>query len=100
MSKFHREMMANISNKALGNSDRGLKELASDLIAQHGDRAARKIADSAYLNVATVERVLKCEPHYQPRLDTIERILRACDVRLESGYVATKGKYMPQPKDN
>lgn len=99
MSKYHREMVGNIKTNALGNSERGLKELASDLVAQHGSKGAKKVAESAYLNVATVERVLKCEPNYQPRLDTIERILRACDVRLESGYVATKGKYMPQPKD-
>jgi len=99
MSKFHREMMGNIASNALGNSERGLKELASDLIAQHGAKGSRIVSEAAYLNVATVERVLKCEPHYQPRLDTVERILRACDVRLESGYVATKGKYMPKPKD-
>ena len=99
MSKYHRELLTTINNKVLGNSDRGLKELASDLIAQHGEKASKKIAEAAYLNVTTVERVLKCEPQYQPRLDTIERILRACDVRLESGYIATKGKYMPKPKD-
>ena len=99
MSKYHRELLTAINNKVLGNSDRGLKELASDLIAQHGEKASKKIAEAAYLNVATVERVLKCEPHYQPRLDTIERILRACNVRLESGYIATQGKYMPKPKD-
>ncbi len=99
MSKFHREMMKGIQNNALGNSERGLKELASDLVAQYGEKGARKVADAAYLNCATVERVLKCESNYQPRLDTIERILRACDVRLESGYVATKGKFMPQPKE-
>ena len=99
MSKFHKEMINNITSNALGNSERGLKELASDLVAQHGSKGSKKVAEAAFLNVATVERVLKCEPHYQPRLDTIERILRACDVRLESGYVATKGKYAPKPKE-
>lgn len=99
MSKIYREMQSSINNKILGNSTRGLKELASDLIAQHGNKGSKQVAEAAFLNVATVERVLKCEANYQPRLDTVERILRACNVRLESGYIATKGKYMPKPKE-
>ena len=99
MSKYHREMFSKIRSNALGNSNRGLKELASDLVAQYGQNGSKIVAELAYLNPVTVERVLKCEEDYQPRLDTIERILRACDVRLESGYVATKGKYKPQPKE-
>lgn len=99
MSKFHREVISNINNKVLGNSKRGLKELASDVIAAQGSKASKKVAEAAYLNVATVERVLKCEPNYRPQAETIERILRACDVRLESGYIATQGKYRPTPKE-
>ena len=99
MSKFHREMISSIQTQVLGNSDRGLKNLASDLVAQYGKKGCKIVAEKAYLNVKTVERVLDCDPHYQPRLDTIERILRACNVRLDSGYVATHGKYLPKAKD-
>lgn len=99
MSKFHKEMIGSIQGQVLGNSERGLKNLASDLLAQYGKKGCKVVAEQAYLNVKTVERVLECDAHYQPRLDTIERILRACNVRLESGYIATHGKYKPKPKD-
>jgi len=99
LSKYHRDMISQIDSKVLGNSDRGLKNLASDLLAGYGKKGCKVVAEQAYLNVKTVERVLECDSQYQPRLDTIERILRACNVRLETGYVATNGKYRPKPKD-
>jgi DNA-binding phage protein len=92
-------MISNIERTCLGNSDRSLKNLASDLLAESGKKGCKKVAEQAYLNTKTVERVLDCDPHYQPRLDTVERILRACNVRLESGYIATQSKYKTKPKD-
>jgi len=92
-------IMMSIQTRTLGNSKRGLKELASDLIAEYGVNATKNIAENAYLSKVTVDRVLECEEHYQPRLDTVERILRVMGCRLNADYISIKGAFMPQPKE-
>lgn len=92
-------IMLSIETRTLGNSHRGLKELASDLIAEYGVNTTKTIAESAHLSKATVDRVLECEEAYQPRLDTVERILRVMGCRLNADYISIKGTYMPQPKE-
>ncbi len=100
MSQINRDIIAGINASVLGNSERGLKELCSDLIAARGGKkACSTIADEAYLSSVTVARVLECDAKYKPQADTLERIMRVCNVRLSTGYIASKGKYSPKPKE-
>ena len=104
--------MANAGNKALqakvrelqcgGNTERELKHLVQDVLnAGGGDKYYELIADRAYLGVSTVRRVANMDKNgeiYNPRADTLERILKAAGCRLTAEYISIKGQYMPKPK--
>lgn len=99
-AQAQKAILSKIQAQALGNSDRGMKELASDLIGEMGGKKACKlISEQAYLTPSTVARVFDCDEKYNPQLQTIERILRVCGCRIHADYVSIKGAYMPKPKE-
>ena len=103
MSQAKKALLGNIKNLTCGgNTTRELKHLAQDVLqAGGGDKYYELIADAAYLGQSTVRRVANMDKNgeeYNPRADTLERILKACGCRLTAEYVSIKGTYMPKPK--
>lgn len=87
--------------QALGNSKRGLKELASDLLNEDiGQNKKRRqfVSNSCFLNIHTIERVMDCDENYRPMSDTLERILKYYDIRLTAEYEPIKAEFQNKPK--
>lgn len=87
---------------ALGNSKRGLKEVASDLcnqVARNDKKAIRELCDGTFLCRSTLERVMNCEDGYRPQADTLERIFRHFNAEIVFNEVIIKGRYRNKPKD-
>lgn len=85
--------------RALGNSKRGLKEVASDLINREGRNHIKQMAEGMFLSRHTVARVADCDPHYKPQADTIERVLKYFSVEIRFNEVALKPRFHNKPKD-
>ena len=90
--------------RALGNSNRGFKEVASDLCNQYGRKHAGIIAEGTFLSKVTVLRVMDLEEgksgcEYHPNSDTLERIFRYFGARVEFNTVTVQERYKPQPKE-
>lgn len=102
MSTVKDEILKRIKAKAGGNSDRGLKELASDILSQmHGKDS--EIAGDAVLAASTIKRMRELTPaesgqEYRPQAETIERILKAANVEISVKHVKIQKRYMPKPK--
>jgi len=89
-----------IKRVALGNSSRGLKEVASDLLHEFGNspKARKQLADMTFLAPATIERLLDCEANYKPMADTLERCFKAMNCEVSFAEVAISAQYQNQPK--
>lgn len=92
-------------SKALGNSNRGLKEVCSDLTNQHGikGRQLRQLQDGTFLSRNTLERVASLDDcdsgsPYRPNADTLERILRYFGAEINFNQVVIAGKYQNREK--
>ena len=85
--------------QALGNSKRGLKEVASDLCNQFDRKHASKIAEGCFLSKGTVIRVMDCEENYKPQADTLERILRYFNAQIHFTEVVIKPRFRNHEKD-
>ncbi len=101
-NKFQKAILQKVKPQVLGNSDRSLKHLASDLLNQTNND--KWVAENAYLNIETVKRLrdlkeAKSGADYQPKLDTVERVLRALGCRLTGEHVSIRGAYAPKPKE-
>lgn len=90
---------ANIKKRvALGNTRRGFKEVASDLINATGQKPS-EIANGAFLSASTVARVMDCEDDYSPRSDTLERLFRYCNAEVSFSETEIKPQYANKPKE-
>lgn len=103
MNAFRNEILARIKTKAGGNSKRGMKEVASDLVNNLGMKDSA-IAELSGLSASTVARIKTLEPaesgsEYRPQSDTIERIIRACGAEINLTPVKIRKEYMNQPKE-
>lgn len=94
------EIFARINQTALGNSKRGLKELASDLVNQIGKDHMNNIVAGTFLCPSTIDRVMECDPAYRPQAETLERIFRYCGMEAEFREVIIKKKFLNQPKED
>lgn len=91
--------------RALGNNDKGLREVCSDLVNSFGtDRKSReRIAEGTFLSISTIDRMAtlkECdtgEP-YRPNADTIERILRFFGAEIRFEQVSIQSRYANKPK--
>lgn len=96
---IHNLIFASVKKRcALGNSKRGFKEVASDLLNATG-LSTTEIANGTFLCASTVARVMDCEEHYAPRADTLERVFRFCNAECTFEEVPIKAGYMNKPKD-
>ncbi len=101
--KLNQQMLDTVRNKAcLGNSDRELKHLVQDLVNERccSDKDYAVLADAAFLMPCTVMRVANQdkEDDYQPRADTLQRLLKVLDVRLVAEFQKVNRKYLPHTK--
>ena len=83
---------------ALGNSRRGFKEVASDLLNATNLKPGA-IAAGTFLSPATVARVMDCEDNYRPQAETLERCLRFCNAEVEFHETDIKAQYGNRPKE-
>lgn len=103
LRQLNSKMVDTIKNKGcLGNSDRELKHLVQDLLNErcNCDADFARVADQAWLMSSTVMRVANQdkEEDYQPRADTLQRIFKVLDVRLEAVHQKVNRKYLPSTK--
>ena len=83
---------------AIGNTGRGFKQVASDLLHATGEKPA-KIAEGTFLSANTVARVMDCPEEYRPQSETLERIFRYCNAGATFDHVNIKPKYANKPKE-
>ncbi len=103
MRKLNEDMVSAVNNNTcLGNSDRELKDLVQDLLNEccSCDADYARIADRAWLKTVTVIRVSNQdkEDDYQPRADTLQRLMQAMDVQLIASHQKVNRKYLPTTK--
>jgi hypothetical protein len=90
-----------VKNVALGNTRRGLKEVASDLVNELGKNAIKDIEQGTYLCRSTIERVMDCDSNYRPQAETLERIFRYCNASIVLQHVENpQAKFRNKPKDD
>jgi len=94
------EIMDRVELITLGNSKRGSKELASDLVNDFGRDKIGRIAAGTFLCPSTIERVAECEPRYRPQAETTERILRYFGMEAHYSQVKVKNKFQNKPKED
>lgn len=100
MTAIRNEIMNRVKKVALGNSDRGLKHLAADLLNEYGrtDKAISELSDMTFLCQHTIRRIQECNENYSPRLDTIERCLKAMNCEITAQEVEIEAQYQNRPK--
>ena len=99
MSKALNSIYDNLKKKkALGNSKRGFKEVASDLLHATGEKP-NKIAAGTFLSAATVARVMDCPDEYRPQSETLERIFKYCNAEATFDYTTIKPQFANKPKE-
>ena len=83
ISTGRRFLLKNVNVKALaGNGNRKLKHVCSDLLNKmQGDD--KDVAIDCELHHKTVERMRECDSAYQPRAQTLEKIIKACGAYVE-----------------
>lgn len=101
MNTERQMILGRIKNVALGNTRRGLKEVASDLVNELGKNAIKDIEQGTYLCRSTIERVMDCDPNYRPQAETLERIFRYCNASIVLQEVTNPNpKYSNKPKED
>lgn len=95
------------STQALGNSNRGLKEVCSDLLNNHGRsrKDIRAVMEGTFLCPQTIQRMMDLSETeegraYKPNADTCERILRFFGAQVMFDQVNIQSRYMNKPKDD
>ena len=94
-----------VRSVALGNTNRGLKEVASDLLNDQGRDQLQNICLGTFLSRSTVERVMELtdtehgDP-YRPQSETLERIFRYCNAEVVLHEVKIKPKFRNAPKED
>jgi len=85
--------------RALGNSKRGFKEVASDLCNQFDrKKGAKVIAEGCFLSATTVRRVKDCDSDYRPQADTLERVFKFFGAEVSFNEVTISGRYRNKEK--
>lgn len=82
--------------RAIGNSGRKLKHVAQDLV-NASDLGYGEIAEGCFLCKATVKNLARGTTH-NPQSETVERVFRFFDMRVDLNGEPIKGKYANQPK--
>lgn len=107
MTKQHRQL--DIKNRvlaetsALGNSDRGLKEVVSDVLNSYGRGNLANVEKGTFLSRTTLDRLMTLEETedgnpYRPQADTLERVLKYFGAELHFSQVVISPRWLPKPK--
>jgi len=92
-----KHILTRIKPIALGNTNRDLLDVCSDLLNQDKGNW-QVVAEKAFLSFATVVRVALCERPYSPRADTLERIIRYYGVKVSFAEEHIESRYDNKPK--
>ncbi len=96
-----KEMILNrVREVALGNTRKGFKEVASDLLNEQGRDQLKNMVLGTYLSRNTLQRVMDCEENYRPQSETLERIFRYCNAEVVFNETTIKPRYQNQPKED
>lgn len=104
MSRVKTALFKKMSDrKALGNSDRSFKDVASDLLNADGRNRVQYIADGTFLSPSTIVRMMDLSDTesgapYRPADDTVERILIYYGVGADLFFTNIKAQYQNVPK--
>lgn len=89
--------------RALGNSDRGLKEVVSDILNAYGRNNLKEVEKGTFLSRPTLQRLMDLtetehgDP-YRPQADTLERVLKYFNAEIYFAEVKISPKWRPKPK--
>lgn len=95
--KIRDKIAANINMRALGNSTRSLRDVAVDLINASG-MDWEDIADGTYLCKGTIANLAQ-DITRNPQLQTVERVMKFFDCRVDMVGEVIKGPNLLQPKE-
>ena len=94
-------------SKALGNTNRGLKDVCSNLLNDFGrsSKNMKILSEGTYLSRPTLERMMDLTETeegrpYHPNADTCERILRFFGAEIFFDQVSIQNRYANQPKED
>jgi len=87
----------NVALTALGNSDRKMKDVATDIINAAG-MSYGDVAEQCFLCEATVKNLATGKTK-NPQSETIERVFRAFAYQLDMKAVRLNTKYRNKPKE-
>lgn len=91
------KIKAEVQLRALGNSNRSLRDIAVDLI-NASNLDWETIAEGTYLCKSTIGNLAK-DITQNPQLQTVERVIKFFDCRVDLTGELVKGPNLLQPKD-
>ena len=94
--KIRDQIAAKVKLRALGNSNRSLRDVAVDLI-NASNMHWEDIADGCYLCASTIGNLAK-DITQNPQLQTVERVIKFFDCRVDINGEIVKGPNLLQPK--
>jgi hypothetical protein len=94
--KIRDNISVTVDLRALGNSNRSLRDIAVDLINASG-LAWEDIADGTFLCKGTIGNLAK-DITKNPQLQTVERVIKFFDCRVDLRGEVVKGPNLLQPK--
>jgi len=94
--KIRDQIAANVALSALGNSNRSMRDVAVDLINASGLQW-EYIADGCYLCKGTIKNLAK-DITQNPQLQTVERVMKFFDCRVDLKGEIVKGGNLLKPK--
>ena len=90
------EIDKRINMKLLGNSNRGMKEFAIDLL-NNSDSDIETIAAGTCLHKTTIRNLMN-EVTKHPRYDTVERVYKYFEIDLQAKQVRIAPRFQNKPK--
>lgn len=91
------QMLAKVKLAAIGNSDRKLKDVAQDLVNASGMSFA-EVAHGCFLCTSTVKKLARGSTS-NPQSETIERVFRFFNMRVDLSGEPIKEKYANRKKE-
>ena len=95
-TKIRNRIKANVQMRALGNSNRSLRDVAVDLI-NASKLDWQDIADGTYLCKGTIAKLAQ-DITLNPQLQTVERIMKFFDCRVNMVGEVVTGDNLLRPK--
>lgn len=91
------QIKAKVKLAAIGNSDRKLKDVAQDLVNASGMSFA-EVANGCFLCISTVKKLARGATR-NPQSETIERVFRFFNMRVDLSGEPIKEKYANRKKE-